>query len=109
MKVVLHLLLIIGVDGFETQRRIKHSLRISRQAGFWDSVADFQKKIDEEAWDFFIGRKERQWSPDRRPIEERGKRAGPGPDSQVILFAPLLILRGASHSRLILKLAAVAT
>ena len=37
--------------------------------GLKKAAADF----DEAAWDMFQGRKERIWSPDRRPLDERGR------------------------------------
>eukprot|EP00967_Tisochrysis_lutea_P138604 scaffold250533_cov36-Tisochrysis_lutea.AAC.1 len=37
--------------------------------GFFD---DIMKKADEAVWDAFQGRKERIWSPDRRPEDQRG-------------------------------------
>jgi hypothetical protein len=38
-------------------------------AGLFDN---FMKKADEAVWDAFQGRKERIWSPDRRPADQRG-------------------------------------
>jgi hypothetical protein len=35
--------------------------------------AGLRHAADDYMWDMLIGRKERQWSPDRRPLEERGR------------------------------------
>lgn len=48
---------------------------------FQKSFGEAQKNFGEEMWDFAYGKKERKWSPDRRPESERGKAAGPSPDS----------------------------
>jgi hypothetical protein len=37
-----------------------------------DLFGDLLKKADEAVWDVFQGRKERIWSPDRRPADQRG-------------------------------------
>lgn len=47
------------------------------------NMDEFKQTIADEAWDFAQGSKERKWSPDRRPASERGKSAGPGPDSRL--------------------------
>ena len=43
----------------------KLSAAQKKPSSFWD-------KLDDLAWDFLYGRKERQWNPDRRPVEMRG-------------------------------------
>lgn len=72
-------LIITAVSGFRHILNRERGCLLRRQSFF----SDLQKKIDDEAWDFLYGRKERQWSPDRRPKDERGVRAGPGPDSML--------------------------
>eukprot|EP00747_Dinoflagellata_sp_TGD_P187189 gnl/TRDRNA2_/TRDRNA2_44721_c0_seq1.p1 gnl/TRDRNA2_/TRDRNA2_44721_c0~~gnl/TRDRNA2_/TRDRNA2_44721_c0_seq1.p1 ORF type:complete len:307 (+),score=50.06 gnl/TRDRNA2_/TRDRNA2_44721_c0_seq1:23-922(+) len=41
------------------------------------------KSLEEELYDFAVGRKAKRWQPDRRPEHMRGKSAGPGPDSKL--------------------------
>lgn len=72
--------LITYVRGFCQISCKKRAGTLLRRQGFF---SDLQKKVDDEVWDFVYGRKERQWSPDRRPDGERGIRAGPGPDSRL--------------------------
>lgn len=49
----------------------------------WADVFGFSGDFEEGLWNFAQGRKERKWSPDRRPAAEQGVRAGPGPNSRL--------------------------
>lgn len=49
----------------------------------FDSIKKAQKAFDDEVWDLFQGAKERKWSPDRRPENMKGTRAGPSAESQL--------------------------
>jgi len=43
---------------------------VAPRCGFLDG---FMKAADDAVWDAFQGRKERKWSPDRRPADQRGR------------------------------------
>jgi hypothetical protein len=48
----------------------------------------FSADFGDEMYEFAIGGKEKRWSPDRRPEDQQGVRAGPGPNSQLAWGTP---------------------
>ncbi|GMH66831.1 hypothetical protein TrLO_g12762 [Triparma laevis f. longispina] len=84
-----------------TQRRLRHGFKLGDSGlrrGFklgdsglqfkledaFESLKKAQKAFDDEVWDLFQGAKERKWSPDRRPENMKGTRAGPGEESELM-------------------------
>jgi hypothetical protein len=49
------------------------NLKKSQAAAKQQQPQTFWQKLDAEVWDMFYGKKERQWNPDRRPVELRGR------------------------------------
>lgn len=56
-----------ALRGAALARRCEHV-----QCGLLDGLKKAAADFDEAAWDMFQGRKERIWSPDRRPLDQRG-------------------------------------
>lgn len=66
------------------------SIPFIRQRVFLRKIqkAFFTLPTEEDVWEMCYGRKERMWSPDRRPKSEQGKRAWPGPHSKLSWGGP---------------------
>lgn len=47
------------------------------------TLEQWWEAVEPEVWEMVQGRKERRWSPDRRPESQQGKQDGPGKDSQL--------------------------
>jgi hypothetical protein len=59
----------VPVNDFDFFTNLKKSQAAVKQ----QQPQTFWQKLDAEVWDMFYGKKERQWNPDRRPVELRGR------------------------------------
>ena len=62
----------LGLTGPQLPRVVGARRCAPCTAGFFDSLKKAADEFDEAVWDAFQGRKERIWSPDRRPPDQRG-------------------------------------